>query len=149
MSRPPVRLRQRTLRSPKLGPITFRPHDVIHFPEGLPGFESLTRFLLVTRTECQPFVFLTALERPEVALPLLPPVLAQPGWTPPIDPPWAAGPDDVAWYAVVIIAPKGEAIVANLAAPIVVNLRERVGRQVVLDEESGTPDVSLAAPASR
>lgn len=141
--------RPRTLRSPKLGPITFRPHDVIHFPEGLPGFESLTRFLLVTRTECQPFVFLTALERPEVALPLLPPVLVQPGWTPPFQPDGGAGAQDLAWYAVVIIAPKGEAIVANLSAPIVVNLRERVGRQLVLEEEPVAPAAALVAPASR
>lgn len=141
--------RARTLRSPKLGPISFRPNDVIHFPEGLPGFESLTKFLLVTRTECEPFVFLTALERPEIALPLLPPLLIQPGWTPPVEPPGPTGADDLAWYAVVLIAPKAETIMANLRAPILINLRDRLGRQVVLDDERfplSAPVLATAAP---
>ena len=144
-----LRPRPRTLRSPKLGPVTFRPDDVIHFPEGLPGFESLTRFLLVTRPQCQPFVFLTALERPEVALPLLPPALVQPGWTPPLEPNGGAGPQDLAWYVVVIIAPEGRAVVANFGAPILVNLRARLGRQVVVDEEWATLGALRLAPAFR
>jgi flagellar assembly factor FliW len=139
--------RPRTLRSPKLGPISYRPSDVIRFPEGLPGFESLTKFLLVTRPECEPFVFLTALDRPEVALPLLPPVLVQPGWAPPIKP--STGSGDLAWYAVVIIAPNAEAILANLRAPILVNLGDRIGRQVVLDDERLPLSVPLVAAGSR
>ncbi|MBI4611248.1 MAG: flagellar assembly protein FliW [Candidatus Rokubacteria bacterium] len=134
--------RPRTLKSPKLGPITFTPGDVIRFPEGLPGFESFTKFLLVTRSECAPFVFLTALDQPEIALPLLPPLLVQPGWTPPVEPPADAARDDLAWYVVVIIAPRAEALVANLRAPIRINLRDRIGCQVVLDDER----VPLTAP---
>lgn len=123
--------RQRILRSPKLGPVRFRAEDVIDFPEGIPGFETLTKFLLVTRTECEPFVFLTALERPEIALPLLPPSLVQPGWTPPV-----SGPEDLAWYAVVIITPNATAMIPNLRAPIFVNLRDRIGRQLLLDDDN-------------
>ena len=141
--------RPRALRSPKLGSISYRPQDVIQFPQGLPGFESLTRFLLVTRPECAPFVFLTSLEKPEVALPLLPPFLVQPGWTPPLEPPGSTGPDDLAWYAVVIIAPKAEAIIANLRAPIRIDLRDRTGRQLVLDDERLPLDAPLLAAGSR
>lgn len=125
--------RQRILRSPKLGPVSYRAEDVIDFPEGVPGFESLTRFLLVTRTECEPIVFLTALEQPDIALPLLPPSVLHPGWTPP----WQVStPDDLAWYAVVIIAPNATALIPNLRAPILINLRDRIGRQILLDDDN-------------
>jgi flagellar assembly factor FliW len=141
--------RPRTLRSPKLGPISYRPQDVIRFPEGLPGFESLTRFLLVTRPQCEPIVFLTSLDRPEVALPLLPPFLAQAGWTPPLEPRGGTHHDELAWYAVVIIAPEAEAIIANLRAPIRIDLRDRIGRQLVLDDERLPLGAPLLAAGSR
>ncbi|MFQ5828076.1 MAG: flagellar assembly protein FliW [Candidatus Methylomirabilia bacterium] len=134
--------RQRTLRSPKLGPVSFRTDDVIHFPEGIPGFETLNKFLLVTRTECEPFIFLTSLERPEIALPLLPPTLVQPGWAPPFAP---SGPGDLAWYAVVIIAPNATAIMPNLRAPILIDLRDRIGRQVLLDDDNAPLGVPFHA----
>lgn len=128
-----------THRSPKLGDVPYAPEDVVRFDEGLPGFEALREFLLVTRSECAPFVFLASLEQPDVALPLLPWALVAGTAVPPV-------PDDAARkgasYAVVAIAPEAREMLVNLRAPVVVDLETRRGSQWILADES----LPLAAP---
>lgn len=138
-------LTMRTLTSPKLGDVSYGPDDVIRFPQGIPGFETLREFLLVTRGECEPFVFLTSIERPEVTLPLLPLGLAAEATKV-----GAAGvaslkvgeASQVARYAVVSIGVETHEIITNLRAPVVVNLDTRLGRQVILPDEA----LPVAAP---
>lgn len=129
-----------TFRSPKLGEVPYTASDVVRFAQGLPGFEGLHDFLVVTREECAPFVFLASLDDPEVTLPLLPWGVAA-GAHAPVETGEAAsaGPDPVpaiACYAVVAIAPQGREVVANLRAPVLVDLDNRSGRQVILADES-------------
>ncbi|HZS52373.1 MAG TPA: flagellar assembly protein FliW [Bryobacterales bacterium] len=48
------------------------PTGVIHFPDGLPGFESLRQFVLLQEEELLPIVFLVSLIEPKICLPLAP-----------------------------------------------------------------------------
>ena len=131
-----------TYRSEKLGDVPYSLDDIVRFPDGVPGFEHLQEFLVVTREECAPFVFLAALADPQVALPLLP--LA-----------YAAGaeggvPVDVsvalqnearsggtlACYTVVSIGPDAREVIVNLRAPVVIDLDARRGSQVIVPDES-------------
>lgn len=136
-----------TLRSPKLGEVLYTVKDVIHFPSGIPGFEHLQEFLLVTREECAPFIFLTALASPDVVLPMLPFALAADAPAPAL--PAEAGSRlgetagaTIGWYSVVAIGMEAREVVANLRAPVIVNLDTRRGCQVILDDES----LPLCAP---
>jgi flagellar assembly factor FliW len=132
-------------RSPKLGDVPYGPDDVIRFPQGLPGFERLREFLLVTREECAPFVLLASLEDPEVTLPLVPLAATTLGLAAPADALRAlgqAGEDALGYYAVVSIGVDAREIIANLRAPVVVNLDTRLGCQVILPDET----LPLAAP---
>ncbi len=134
-----------TYRSPKLGDVPYGPDDVIRFPQGLPGFERLREFLLVTREECAPFVLLASLEDPEVTLPLMPLAAATLGLAAPAEALRAlghAGEDALGYYAVVSIGVDAREIIANLRAPVVVNLDTRLGCQVILPDET----LPLAAP---
>ncbi len=134
-----------TLTSPKLGDVTYCRDDVIRFPRGIPGFEGLREFLLVTREECEPFVFLTSIERPEVALPLLALALAaaaakvDAGGLAPLK---VGDTNAVAHYAVVSTGVEANVIITNLRAPVVVNLDTRLGCQVILPDEA----LPVAAP---
>jgi flagellar assembly factor FliW len=135
-------------RSPKLGDISYSREDVIRFPQGLPGFEQLRDFLLVTRQECEPFVFLTSLERPEVALPLIPLALAAAGFTAVAEslaPLGRATEAATAHYAVVSIGTQASDIIVNLRAPVIVNLDSRLGRQVILPDERLPVNAQLGA----
>lgn len=134
--------------SPKLGCVPYSAADVIRFPHGLPGFEHLHDFLLVTRDECVPFVFLASLEDLQVTLPLLPWTLAGGQHVLGVEPFRTAddGTDAmVAAYAVVSIGPQGREVAANLRAPVVVNLDAQLGRQVILTDESLPLTASVTA----
>jgi flagellar assembly factor FliW len=135
-------------RSPKLGDISYSREDLIRFPQGLPGFEQLRDFLLVTREECDPFVFLTSLERPEVALPLIPLALATGSLATLADslaPLGRPGEGATVHYAVVSIGLQASDVIVNLRAPVVVNLDSRLGRQVILPDERLPVDARLGA----
>jgi flagellar assembly factor FliW len=125
-------------RSPKLGEVPYGREDVIRFPQGLPGFEQLRDFLLVTREECEPFVFLASLERPEVAVPLVPLALASAGRPAPTNTGTLGQSDQsaVVYYAVVSIGVDAADVIVNLRAPVVVNLDTRLGCQVILPDET-------------
>src|SRR5205809_932964 len=125
--------------SPKLGDFSYGTEDVIRFPQGIAGFEQLREFVLLARDECDPFIFLAALEQPEVALPLVP---VAPG-TLDVRPSRAAFASlgqrtqaPIAYYAVASIRPNGGEIGVNLRAPIVINLDTRLGCQVILPDET-------------
>jgi flagellar assembly factor FliW len=136
----PAPVEPRVLASAKLGPVAYQPEDVIRFPRGLPGFEELREFLLVSRRECAPFVFLAALEDAEVALPLLPLALLAPGAVAAAEQAAGALGDGLdgrrACYAVVSIGPEARTVLANLRAPVVLALDARRGAQVILGDES-------------
>ena len=126
-------------RSPKLGDFNYGTEDVIRFPQGIAGFEQLREFVLLARDECDPFIFLPALEQPEVALPLVP---VAPG-TLDVRPSRVAFASlgqrtqaPIAYYAVASIRPNGGEIGVNLRAPIVINLDTRLGCQVILPDET-------------
>jgi flagellar assembly factor FliW len=125
-----------TYRSPKLGEVQYSPDDVVQFPDGLPGFEQLRDFLIVSREECTPFVFLASLDEPGVALPLVPWRLVG------VQPVAGANTAGVAAWAVVSIGHGPQDSVANLRAPVVIDLDARLGRQVILADEK----LPLAAP---
>ena len=141
----------RQLDSPTLGFVVYGDDDVVRFDQGLPGFETLRDFLIVTRDECAPFVFLASLTDPDVALPLLPLALAAGADAPGLAgealaalgelPPAGSNPA-IAAYAVVVIGPEAREIVANLRAPVVVDLERRRGAQVILADDR----LPVAAP---
>jgi flagellar assembly factor FliW len=102
----------------------------------------------VTRQECEPFVFLTALERPEVALPLIPLALAAAGLTTlteSLAPLGRAAEAATAHYAVVSIGMEAADVIVNLRAPVIINLDSRLGRQVILPDERLPVNARLGA----
>lgn len=137
---------QLVLRSRKLGDVPYGADDVVRFPQGVPAFEHLRDFLLVTREECQPFLLLASLEDIDMTLPLIP---LTPGSLGLEATPAAVqaiigegGEDAIGYYAVVSIGVDAKEIIANLRAPVVVNLDTRLACQVILPDES----LPLSAP---
>jgi len=125
-------------QSSKLGDVTYTSEDVIRFPQGIPGFENFREFLLVTREECDPFIFLAALEHTDVALPLMPLAPSTLSVRPSaamLAPLAISGDDTIAYYAVASIGLNATQIIVNLRAPIVINLDTRLGCQVILPDE--------------
>lgn len=130
--------REITLDLPRFGSCSYRDSEVLTFPWGLPGFGSLRRFIALSLDGQEKFVWLQSLDDPSVALPTADPWQIFGEYAPHL-PPYALSslelrsPDDFATLCVVVVTPEAAEMTMNLLAPIVVNLRSRVGRQITLE----------------
>lgn len=129
-----------TITSP-LGDIEVDREAILVFPEGLPGFEQLTQFIIVTLEKYIPFQFMQSLENPEVSFPIIRPELFHPDFHPRISDfeLRAIRLKSVAEAEIYSIATVGEEpceVTVNLRAPLLVNRSERLGKQCILADES-------------
>lgn len=134
-----------TVDFPRFGTCTYREAEVLAFPWGLPGFPDCQRFLALS-VGAGTILWLQSLDDVKVALPVADPWQFFPEYDPRL-PGFARlslaldRPEDFALLAVTIIPESGQATM-NLLAPIVVNLRTRVARQVTVEGD----DYSVRTP---
>ena len=113
---------------------------VLHFPDGLPGFENLRDFVLLRDDELLPIVFLTSLGEPRVCFPVLPMHRIERDYR------LRLSDDDrralelcgepvvganVLCLAILNLGDGAQPVSANLLAPIVINRENWIGRQVI------------------
>jgi len=112
-----------------------RPDDVVTFPDGLPGFESCRRFVLIVSDDMAPFGRIQAIDAPRPAFLTIDPALALKRYRRMLSPAdrlrlEATDDDALLWLAIVALSPDGTASV-NLRAPLVINPRTMTGFQVM------------------
>ena len=117
------------------GEIEVDERQKLSFPYGLLGFEDLRSFVLLDATQ-PPFYWLQSLEEPEIAFVLIDPRFFKPDYAPDVNPADLeeidiASPEDQLVFAIVTIPEKQELMTANLQGPIIVNKREKLGRQSI------------------
>jgi flagellar assembly factor FliW len=131
-----------TLACPDLGQFEFQDEDIISFPEGVPAFEALRRFLLLRKEEYAPFVFLASVDLPAVRFICVPVCLLDPDYRFELaagegaaaglaDGVYAASSGDLVVLAIVTL-PNSAPATANLASPVVLNARLHLGAQLIL-----------------
>lgn len=131
--------REITLELPRFGTCTYRESEVLLFPWGLPGFASLRRFIAINLEGQEKFVWLQSLDEPTVAIPTGDPWQIFADYEPQL-PHYATtsldiqNPEDFVALCVVVVSAGAAEMTMNLLAPIVVNLRTRIGRQVMLEK---------------
>jgi len=112
-----------------------RPEDVVAFPDGLPGFESCRRFVIISTEDHAPFQCLQALDGPRPTFLLIDPGLALKRYRRILSPADrqrldVREDDTLLWLAIVTLNADDSAAV-NLRAPIVINPRVMTGFQVM------------------
>jgi len=112
---------------------------IISFPEGLIGFKGHKAFALLEPKDGYPLKFLQSMADPAVSFTCMDAVCVKPDYEVPLGPTDAEAlalerPED-AMVLVTVTVPGGDTrqTTANLAGPLVINLRTRTGRQVPLD----------------
>ena len=120
----------------RFGEIELDEARAIAFPRGLIGFPDAKRYALLEPRGRSPVAWLQSLDFPELAFPVVDSATFGMDYPEP-------GPPDLAREAgigsaelavlVVVAARDRTGLVANLLAPLVVDLESRVGAQVVLD----------------
>jgi flagellar assembly factor FliW len=117
--------------------------SVFHFPCGIPGFESERAFLFVQKPHAEPLMFLQSLGNSRLCFILLPILVVDPHYRVDLDAEDLAAlhlapgcrpriGEDILCAAIVRAGDSEQAApTANLMAPVVVNLKEKIGIQVI------------------
>lgn len=115
--------------------------DVINFHKGLPGFEDLKRFILFPVEDNEMFSVLHSVENVEVGFVVVSPFNVLKDYEIELDDEIIKKmkiekPEDVLVVNTVTLSSKVEDITANLRAPIIINIKEKIGAQLILSNES-------------
>jgi flagellar assembly factor FliW len=123
----------------------------IHFPQGIPGFQDLRDFVIVSQGEESPFFLMQSVEKSEVSFALVNPFEVYLNYD--IDLPESTlesleikEDKDVIIYTMVTLRDPVQESTANLVAPIVVNRSTQRGVQTVLTADKLSVRERLFAP---
>ncbi|WP_097025899.1 flagellar assembly protein FliW [Clostridium peptidivorans] len=122
------------------GAVEYNKEDVIVFKKGLPGFESLKKFILVPFEDNNLFSILVSVEDMEVGIPVVSPFGVDESYefklsNEKINELSVNSPEDILVLNTVTLNSNVENITINMKAPIVVNIKEKIGEQIILDNE--------------
>lgn len=111
----------------------------VNFPWGMPGLE-YNEYLLQALSEESPFFFLQSIEEPQIGLLLINPFIAFSDYEFDLSDEVAGQMkiDNQSGMAVLctVNTSKGiDSATVNLLAPIIINIRDQIGKQVVLNEK--------------
>ena len=128
-----------TVQTSRFGELELRQEDILTFSEGLLGFGDLREFVLIDDLSDEIFIWLQSCENPDIAFPVLESELL-------------SGVCDTTlskselqslrvqessgcrFFTIITIPDDLTQMTANLKAPIAINVKERLGRQCVLQD---------------
>jgi len=133
------------------GGVEINEKNVIKFIYGLPGFETLTKFIITDLKGYQPFRVLQSLEEPNVSMLILDirllrirnqiripfKELKNIGINP------SKSIDDTEIYVILKVDSEKQQLTANIKAPVVINNKDRVGCQVILEDKNLSIEYSV------
>jgi flagellar assembly factor FliW len=126
----------------RAGTIAVDPADIVHFPHGVPGFESCRRFVVARAPEMAPFTCLHGLDHPHPSFLAIDPRTVVSDYALPLGAAERArlggeASQPLVWLAIVRV--EADVVTANLSAPIVIDPTRMRGLQVM------APDAPYAA----
>ncbi|PSL48574.1 flagellar assembly factor FliW [Salsuginibacillus halophilus] len=123
------------------GTVNVAPEEVYHFEHGLPAFEDEQRFVLMPFKEGTPFYILQSVETPELAFVMVNPFHFFADYQ--VEIPESTitqlnitQQQDAAIFSIVTIQEPFQKSTANLQGPVVLNVAERQGKQILLNDTS-------------
>jgi flagellar assembly factor FliW len=127
------------IKTGRFGQLTVGEDETIHIPQGILGFPEYTKYCLVDPGDETLILWLQSMENPDISFPLLEPKIFRTDYAARLS---AAELrelklENINQSAVFSILTIGEDITqmtANLKAPLVINLKQQVAKQVVLQE---------------
>lgn len=129
------------IENTKLGDIEIDDARIVTLPDGILGFSDAHRYVVLDIRKGSNLKWLLSVDRPELALVVTDPYAWFPDYRMPLSDSDAASlsfRDDDELSVMVIVTVRGrrrEDTSMNLRAPIAVNLRTMLGKQVVLSED--------------
>jgi flagellar assembly factor FliW len=123
----------------RFGDLEVDKKDFISFKEGLLGFEGLKRFFVVDPGDQTLILWLQSIDDASVAFPIIEPKIFQPDYSVKLLPAELTslemdGLSSASVYAILTIPQVVTEMSANLKAPIVINNKNKIARQIVLQD---------------
>ncbi|WP_129597506.1 flagellar assembly protein FliW [Anaerophilus nitritogenes] len=128
------------LNTKHFGEIQIDEQKIIEFKDGIPGFENTKKYTIITNPDEQiPFHWLQSLEEPELAFVITNPFLFKNNYEFNI-------PDqvikelkiekeeDVIIFTIVVVPDDMKKMTMNLRGPLVINIKNKSGKQLLLDD---------------
>ncbi len=127
------------VKTGRFGQLTIGEEEKILVPQGLLGFPEFTQFCLVDPGDETLILWLQSLENPEIAFPLLEPKIFKPDYSARLSASELRelkleNVNQSAVFSILTIPEDVTQMTANLKAPLVINLKEQIAKQVVLQE---------------
>ncbi|WP_448376316.1 flagellar assembly protein FliW [Fervidobacterium sp.] len=124
----------------RLGEFEINDDEIITFPKGIPGFEELKKFIVLSLPETDPIKWLVSLDDESVAFPIIDPWLVLEDYevdlsNQDLELLQVQDPSDIVVLSIVTIPiDKPQEATVNLKAPIVINIKKGRGLQVILEK---------------
>ena len=115
----------------QFGEMSFEETHVLNVPEGIIGFGEYKKYLIVDDEDSQPFRWLVSLEDPELNFALISPDLIVEKFQSSV-----FNDADVTVFCLVALKEPWTTSTMNLRSPFVIDNKSRVGRQMILEDES-------------
>ncbi len=136
------------------GSLEIPENKVVTFKEGLPGFPQIHRFTVIELEELKPFKYLQSLDEPLISLFIINPFFLDPNYEfrltdPDMEDVHSTNSAELAVYAVATIPEDPNGATINFMAPIVINDKDRCGKQVILHESKYSVQHPLLHRASQ
>jgi flagellar assembly factor FliW len=119
---------------------SYNDEDVVLFKKGLPGFKELKKFIIFPLESNEAFSILHSIEDIEVGLVLVSPFSIAADYEFKIPDTYIkeleiVKPEDVLVLTTVTLSSSTENMTTNLKAPIIINIKEKLGEQLILDND--------------
>lgn len=127
------------VKTGRFGQLTVGDDERIRLPQGVLGFPEYTQYCLVDPGDDTLILWLQSLENPDVAFPVLEPKIFKPDYSARLSASELRelkleNVNQSAVFSILTIPEDATQMTANLKAPLVINLKEQVAKQVVLQE---------------
>ncbi len=122
----------------RFGRVTINPESILFFDEGLLGFENLKRYAIILCEGTEPIQWLQAIDDPRISLPIINPFLIKPDYELDIDNAELESigmptVEEILVVNAVVLPDDIQKATINLCAPMLINLSNRKGRQILME----------------
>lgn len=123
----------------RFGEIEVNEEDLINMPEGIIGFPELNQFVLLDHDKDSPFKWLQAVSDAEMAFVVISPLAFRPDYMVEVSEEEVSllrltSAEHAVISVIVTIPMDPKKMSANLKAPLVFNLKNKIGKQVILKD---------------
>ncbi|UZQ85473.1 flagellar assembly protein FliW [Thermoclostridium stercorarium] len=130
------------LNTKHFGVIEVDEKEILYFPSGIPGFENVRKFVLLERQEADsPFFWLQCVDKPDLAFVVTDPFYIKEDYYVDVDDEEIAeieinDPENVLTLAIVTIPEDIRFMTVNLKAPVLINMKNNMGKQVIMKNDT-------------